>query len=71
MNKIDLVINMRINFLRFPNFNPIPKLIALLMNNELITKQKSLIFIYILKQFTNSKLVNQFIKSVPLVKQSI
>ncbi len=71
MNKINLVINMRINFLRFSNFNPIPKLITLLISNELITKQKSLISIHILKRFINSKSVNQFIKSVPLVKQSI
>ncbi len=68
MNKIDLVINMRIDFLRFPNFNPISKLIVLPMSNELITKQKSLTPIHILKRFTNPKSVNQFIKSVPLVK---
>ncbi len=71
MNKINLVINMRIDFLRFSNFNSISKLIALLISNELITKQKSLILIYILKRFINSKSVNQFIKPVPLVKQSI
>ncbi len=71
MNKINLVINMRIDSLRFSNFNPISKLITLLMSNELIIKQKSLISIHILKRSINSKSVNQFIKPVPLVKQSI
>ncbi len=71
MNKINLIINMRIDFLRFSNFNPISKLITLFISNELIIKQKSLILIHILKRFINSKLMNQFIKSVPLVKQSI
>ncbi len=68
MNKINLIINMRIDFLRFSNFNSIPKLIVLLINNELIIKQKSLISIHILKRSINPKPVNQFIKSVPLVK---
>ncbi len=68
MNKINLVINMRINSLRFSNFNSISKLITLFISNELITKQKSLIPIHILKRFINSKPVNQFIKPVSLVK---
>jgi len=50
INKIDLVINMQINSLRFLNFNSHLKLIILSSSNKTITKQKSLIFTYILKR---------------------
>ncbi len=52
MNKIDLVIDMRIDFLRFSNFNSTSqKLIALFSSNKSITKRKSLISTHILKRF--------------------
>ncbi len=52
MNKINLVIDMQINSLRFSNFNStIQKLIALFLSNKSITKQKSLTFTHILKRF--------------------
>ncbi len=52
MNKIDLVIDMRINFLRFSNSNSTSqKSIALFSSNKSITKQKSLTSIHILKRF--------------------
>ncbi len=55
MNKIDLVIDMRINFLRFSNFISSQKLIVLLTSNKTITKQKSLTSTHILKRsFTTS-----------------
>ncbi len=51
MNKTDLVIDMRINFLRFPNFNSTSqKSIALFSSNKSITKRKSLTSIHILKR---------------------
>ena len=50
MNKIDLVIDMRIDFLWFSNFNSRLKSIVLSSSNKTITKQKSLIFTYILKR---------------------
>ncbi len=51
MNKIDLVIDMRINFLRFSNSNSTSqKSIALFSSNKSITKQKSLTSIHILKR---------------------
>ncbi len=52
MNKVNLVIDMRINFLQFSNFNPTSqRSIALLLSNKLITKQKSLTSTHILKRF--------------------
>jgi len=51
MNKIDLVIDMRIDSLRFSNFNSTSqKSIALFSSNKLITKRKSLTSTYILKR---------------------
>jgi len=53
MNKINLVIDMRINFLQFSNFTSSQKLIVLLSSHKTITKQKSLTFTHILrKSFT-------------------
>ncbi len=77
MNKIDLVIDMQIDFLRFSNFTLNLKLIVLLTSNKTITKQKSLTSTYILKRsFTISQLslkslsFNQFNeKSVKLIEQ--
>ncbi len=50
MNKINLVINMQINFLRFSNFTPSQKSIVLLSSNKTITKRKSLTSTHILKR---------------------
>ncbi len=50
-NKINLVIDMWIDFLRFSNFNSRLKSIVLSSSNKTITKQKSLISTYILKRF--------------------
>ena len=80
MNKIDLVIDMQIDFLRFSNFNSTSqKSITLLSSNKTITKQKSLIFTHILKRFftfvtsqisQKSLSFSQFNeKSVKLIKQ--
>ncbi len=77
MNKIDLVIDMQINFLRFLNFILNLKSIVLLTSNKIITKQKSLTSTHILKRsFTISQLslksfsFSQFNeKSVKLIKQ--
>jgi len=54
MNKIDLVIDMQIDFLRFSNFTPSQKSIVLLSSNKTITKQKSLTSTQILKRSTSS-----------------
>ena len=80
MNKIDLVIDMQINFLRFSIFISSQKLIVLLSSNKIITKQKSLTFTHILKRFftfvtsqfsQKSFSFSQFIeKSVKLIEQS-
>ncbi len=51
MNKINLVINMRINSLRFSNFTSSQKSIVLFSSNKTITKQKSLTSTHILKRF--------------------
>ncbi len=77
MNKIDLVIDMRIDSLRFSNFISNHKSIVLLTSNKTITKQKSLTSTHILKRsFTTSQLslkslsFNQFNeKSVKLIEQ--
>jgi len=49
-----LIIDMQINFLHFSNFIFTSKLIALFISNKSITKQKSLIFIHILKKSITS-----------------
>ncbi len=55
MNKINLVIDMQIDSLRFSNFISNHKLIVLLTSNKIIMKQKSLTFTHILKRsFTTS-----------------
>ncbi len=77
MNKIDLVIDMWINFLRFSNFILNSKSIVLLTSNKTTTKQKSLTSTHILKRsFTISQLslkslsFSQFNeKSVKLIEQ--
>ena len=77
MNKINLVIDMRIDFLWFSNFTSSQKLIILLSSNKTITKQKSLTSTHILKRsFTTSQLslkslsFSQFNeKSVKLIEQ--
>ncbi len=52
INKINLVINMQINFLRFSNFNSTSqRSIILLSSNKLTMKQKSLTSTRILKRF--------------------
>ncbi len=50
MNKINLVIDMQINFLQFSNFTSSQKSIVLLSSHRTITKQKSLTSTYILKR---------------------
>ncbi len=77
MNKIDLVIDMQIDFLRFSNFTLNSKSIVLLTSNKTTTKQKSLTSTHILKRsFTIFQLslkslsFSQFNeKSVKLIKQ--
>ncbi len=77
MNKINLVIDMQIDFLQFSIFIFNHKLIVLLTSNKTITKQKSLTFTHILKRsFSTFQLslkslsFNQFNeKSVKLIKQ--
>jgi len=77
MNKIDLVIDMRTDFLRFSNFTLNLKSIVLLTSNKTTTKQKSLTSTHILKRsFTISQLslkslsFSQFNeKSVKLIEQ--
>jgi len=60
MNKINLVIDMRIDSLRFSNFNPTSqKSIALFSSNKSITKQKSLTSTHILKRSFTS-ITSQF-----------
>ena len=50
INKIDLVIDMQIDSLRFSNFILSQKLIVLLSSHKTITKQKSLTSTYILRR---------------------
>ncbi len=77
MNKINLVIDMQIDFLRFLNFTLNLKSIVLLTSNKTITKQKSLTSTHILKrsftifQFSlKSLFFSQFNeKSVKLIEQ--
>ncbi len=81
MNKIDLVIDMQINSLRFSNFNSTSqKSIALFSSNKSITKRKSLTSTHILKRsftFVTSQLSQKSLsfsqfnkKSVKLIEQS-
>ncbi len=80
MNKIGLVIDMRIDSLRFSNFTLNQKSIVLFTSNKTITKQKSLTSTHILKRsFTSvtsqsrqkSPPFSQFNeKSVKLIRQS-
>jgi len=77
MNKINLVIDMQIDFLQFSNFTSSQKSIVLLTSNKTIMKQKSLTSTHILKRsFTTSQLslkslsFSQFNeKSVKLIEQ--
>jgi len=77
MNKIDLVIDMQIDSLRFSNFTLNSKSIVLLTSNKITTKQKSLTSTHILKRsFTIFQLslkslsFSQFNeKSVKLIEQ--
>ncbi len=77
MNKINLVIDMQINFLRFSIFTSNHKSIVLFTSNKTIMKQKSLTSTHILKRsFTTSQLslkslsFSQFNeKSVKLIEQ--
>ncbi len=50
MNKINLVIDMQIDFLQFSNFTSSQKSIVLLSSNKTIMKQKSLTSTHILKR---------------------
>ena len=68
MNKIGLVIDMRIDFLRFSNFTPSQKSIVLLSSNKTITKQKSLTSIQILKKSTSSVVTRLSEKSASFSK---
>ncbi len=80
MNKINLVIDMQINFLRFSNFISSQKLIVLFSSNKTITKQKSLTSTHILKRsftFVTSQFSSKSLsfdqskeKFVKLIKQS-
>ncbi len=72
MNKINLIIDMQINFLRFSNFNSTSqKSIALFSSNKSITKRKSLTSTHILKRsftFVTSQF-NQNKKFIEQLKQ--
>ena len=80
MNKINLVIDMQINFLRFSNFIFSQKSIVLLSSHRTITKQKSLtsthilrrLFTFVISQFSQKSLFfNQSKKKfIKLIKQS-
>jgi len=80
MNKINLVIDMRIDFLRFSNFIPSQKLIVLFSSHRTITKQKSLTSTHILRRlftFATSQLSQKSLsfdqskeKFVKSIKQS-
>ncbi len=79
MNKINLVIDMQIDSLRFSNFTSSQKLIVSLSSNKTITKQKSLTSTHILKRsftFVTSQLSQKLLsfsqlneKSVKLIEQ--
>ncbi len=63
MNKIDLVIDMQIDFLRFSNFIFSQKSIVLFSSNKTIMKQKSSISIQILKRFISFVIIQLSEKS--------
>jgi len=74
MNKIDLVIDMQIDFLRFSNFTPSQKSIVSLSSNKTITKQKSLTSTHILKRsftFVTSQLSQKSLSFSQLNEQSV
>ncbi len=69
MNKIDLVIDMRTDFLRFSNFNPTSqKSIALFSSNKSITKRKSLTSTHILKR-SFTFVTSQFSQNKKFIEQ--
>jgi len=69
MNKIDLVIDMQINFLRFSNFNSTSqKSIALFSSNKSITKRKSLTSTHILKR-SFTFITSQFSQNKKFIEQ--
>ncbi len=69
MNKIDLVIDMRIDFLWFSNFNSTSqKSIALFLNNKSITKRKSLTSTHILKR-SFTFVTSQFSQNKKFIEQ--
>ncbi len=69
MNKIDLVIDMWIDFLLFSNFNPTSqKSIALLSSNKSIMKRKSLTSTHILKR-SFTFVTSQFSQNKKFMKQ--
>jgi len=74
MNKIDLVIDMQIDSLRFSNFTPSQKSIVLPSSNKTITKQKSLTSTHILKRsftFVTSQLSQKSPSFSQLNEQSV
>ncbi len=69
MNKINLVIDMQIDFLQFSNFNSTSqKSIALFSSNKSITKQKSLTFTHILKR-SFTLITSQFSQNKKFIEQ--
>ncbi len=69
MNKINLVIDMQIDFLRFSNFNfTSQKSIALFSSNKSITKRKSLTSTHILKR-SFTFVTSQFSQNKKFIKQ--
>ncbi len=69
MNKINLVIDMRTDFLRFSNFNSTSqKLITLLSSNKSITKRKSLTSTHILKR-SFTFVTSQFSQNKKFIEQ--
>ncbi len=69
MNKINLVIDMRTDFLRFSNFNSTSqKSIALFLSNKSITKRKSLTSTHILKR-SFTFVTSQFSQNKKFIEQ--
>ncbi len=68
MNKINLVIDMQIDFLQFSNFISSQKSIVLLSSNKIITKQKSLTSTQILKRFISFIITQLSEKSASFIK---
>jgi hypothetical protein len=69
MNKINLVIDMRINSLRFSNFNSTSqKSIALFSSNKSIMKRKSLTSTHILKR-SFTFITSQFSQNKKFIEQ--